>query len=380
MIGDFCRWNNRLVFGCDDAAKSEFLNRRKAKGELPGPGQSQSNLWFATPSLLDELGPAIGRGAVWINEAVKAGEWSDPFLFAGFERRGAHIATGTIQPVVFEIQVDALGDGQWRKLRDVTVRRYAWLEFSAAEQGDWVRVRTNEDCARQRCSSCAAMRIGARAGRSDLRGIGSILGWASPRRARLGAGDNQHTLNVAAATLDGSTLSAGASYELDGSMRLTRLEDPTTHDRVIEQMAIPQGVIRVDAASAIYVDEAGRRWRLPRGDATFDELSGRGLLRIDREVVTERDLFHCHGTFYELPAENAGGFARIRPISTHNRRITDYGSYRGLLVMTGVCGGESNRHIIRSRTPERLSGWAPWMIFGNWARPWGAAGRGRTRL
>ena len=182
------------------------------------------------------------------------------------------------------------------------------------------------------------------------------LAQASDRQVLAGLvwarGDNQRTLYVAAATLDGSTLGAGASYELDGSMRLTRLEDPTTHDRVIEPMAIPQGVISVDAASAIYIDEAGRRWRLPRGDATFDELSGRGLLRIDREVVTERDLFHCHGTFYELPAENAGGFARIRPISTHNRKITDYCSYRGLLVMTGVCGGESNRHIIRSEDAQ----------------------------
>jgi hypothetical protein len=86
----------------------------------------------------------------------------------------------------------------------------------------------------------------------------------------------------------------------------------------------------------------------------FDDLTGMGLARIAREVVTERDLFNCHGTFYELPAENAGGFAKIRPIATHNRRIMDYCSYRGLLVMTGIDlgassrGGESNRHILRS--------------------------------
>jgi hypothetical protein len=57
VIGDFCRWDDRLVFGCDDAAKSEFLNTRQAKGVLQPPGQSQSNLWFADPQLLDQLGP-----------------------------------------------------------------------------------------------------------------------------------------------------------------------------------------------------------------------------------------------------------------------------------------------------------------------------------
>ncbi|MFM8904992.1 MAG: hypothetical protein ACKOIB_07070, partial [Verrucomicrobiota bacterium] len=36
VIGDFTRWNDRLVFGCDDTAKSEFLNKRPAKGALAG--------------------------------------------------------------------------------------------------------------------------------------------------------------------------------------------------------------------------------------------------------------------------------------------------------------------------------------------------------
>ena len=39
MIGDFTRWNDRLVFSCDDSAK-RFLNKRKAKGNIGGPGQS----------------------------------------------------------------------------------------------------------------------------------------------------------------------------------------------------------------------------------------------------------------------------------------------------------------------------------------------------
>jgi hypothetical protein len=31
VIGDFTRWNNQLVFGCDDSAQKEFLNKRKVK-------------------------------------------------------------------------------------------------------------------------------------------------------------------------------------------------------------------------------------------------------------------------------------------------------------------------------------------------------------
>ncbi|MFN6050209.1 MAG: hypothetical protein ACK47R_05215, partial [Planctomycetia bacterium] len=73
------------------------------------------------------------------------------------------------------------------------------------------------------------------------------------------------------------------------------------------------------------------------------------LLRICREVATERDLFSVHGTIYELPAENADGFAKIRPISSHDFRIMDYCSYRGMLVMTGLKpDAKASNHVVKS--------------------------------
>jgi hypothetical protein len=67
VVGDFSRWNDQLVFGCDDSAQKEFLNRRKTKGNIEGPGQSNSNLWFTPLSLPDELGPTTAEGAVWLS-------------------------------------------------------------------------------------------------------------------------------------------------------------------------------------------------------------------------------------------------------------------------------------------------------------------------
>ena len=68
-----------------------------------------------------------------------------------------------------------------------------------------------------------------------------------------------------------------------------------------------------------------------------------------REVCTERDLFNAHGTFYELPAENAGGFGKVRPVCSHNRRIHDYCSYRGMLILSGIAAdAPAGEHIIRS--------------------------------
>lgn len=113
VIGDFTRWQNRIVMGCDDTAKSEFMNTRRAKGKIAGPGQSQSNLWFVEPAQLDRFGPALGRGAVWIRDDVKAGEPSEPFLFGGFAERMLHLAHQSGTAVTFHLEVDRAGNGTW---------------------------------------------------------------------------------------------------------------------------------------------------------------------------------------------------------------------------------------------------------------------------
>ena len=56
--------------------------------------------------------------------------------------------------------------------------------------------------------------------------------------------------------------------------------------------------------------------------------------RVCREVCTERDHFNAGGVYYELPAENAHGFAGLRPVATHNRPICDYASWRGLFALS----------------------------------------------
>jgi hypothetical protein len=253
--------------------------------------------------------------------------------------------------VTFEFAVDADGRGTWTTLRSVTVPAtgYVWVEFPPAEQGEWIRVRADRDCdqvsAVFQYSDPDPRTDGADAIFDGLARVGDTESVAGLVRCR---GDNKRTLQMAALSVAGRTAQDAGYYELDTAMQLIRVDDAETHAWLKQNAAIPQGILSVDAASAIYVDDSGRRWRLPKGDMAFDELTGIGLLRMDREVVTERDLFQCHGTFYELPAENAGGFAKIRPIATHNRRIVDYCSYRGLLVLTGICGGEDNAHIIRS--------------------------------
>lgn len=351
VIGDFCRWNDRLVFGCDDTAKSEFLNKRKVKGGIEGPGQSQSNLWFTDFAMPDKLGPTEASGAVWVKESVKSGVVSDPMLFTGWNHRAGHFVNGGPAEVTLALEVDMRGTGEWTKLREIRIGKgqAQWVEFSKEETGEWVRVKALSDGTEvtalftfrnddPRGTTPDAIFAGL-SSIADAKQLGGVV------RAR---GDNKRTLAVAAYDVEGTIAADVDYYEMGGTLKLNRVDDGAAHDYVKTRAAIPKQVITEDEASVIVDDDRGRRWRLPKTDAAYSTPTGAGLLRVSREVATERDLFQSHGTFYELPAENADGFAKMRPISTHGLRIMDYASYRGLLILTGLKPGAEGAHIIRS--------------------------------
>jgi len=314
VIGDFCRWGDRLVFGCDDSAKSEFLNKRAVKGGIDSIGQSQSNVWFTTPDQPGKLGPAHASGAVWLHDAVKAGEKSDPFLIAGWQHRSLWLIDHTSGD---SKRIEITSDDEWLT---VTAEQDS-ADFSA------ILTLTNDD---------------PRSTTPDpiFEGIARI-GDAHPQtgvfRPR---GENKRTLSFA---------TDAGYYELDADLQLRRVEDPAAHAWVKNKVAIPRDVITLDEASVLIVDDRGRRWRLPRASRAYDAATRAGELRICREVATERDMLNVAGTFFELPAENADGFAKIRPVCSHDLRVTDFGGYRGLFLISGIRpDAPASDHLLRS--------------------------------
>lgn len=342
VIGDFCRWGDKVVLGCDDTAKNEFLNTRKAKGHIAAP-QSQSNLWFVSPETLDQLGPAIGRGCVWKNESVSANTPSDPFLFSGFNLCGLHLKCDNPAPVSVTLEIDKKGTGDWQKIQTTTFTGYQFLDFPNVE-ATWIRLTSSQDLT----NATAAFINRDHDRRNDKND--PLFGALATSSQNYTAGivrardKGTHTLGFAAFDSSGADL---GYYELNPRLELKRKNDPDTHSFTKKKAAIPTGPLSADDASIIYTDDAGNRWRLPRG--SFD-LHPLGNHRIAREVATERDLFNASGTFYELPSRNAGGFSKVRPIATHNSLVHDFCSYHGLLVLSGLSTANSanNPHVIQS--------------------------------
>lgn len=373
VIGDFEFWNDRVVFGCDDSAKSEFLNKTTFKNAIQGPGRSNSNLWFVAPSRLEEFGPALGRGAVWLKDEIRANEPSDPYLFAGYDYRWFAFAFDgcetpqDVEEVELVFEVDRDGSGKW----EVADTRRVSLESDGKgflcgaldnlPACEWLRVRCgNANLTNATCFFYYRNREDRRkVDDSIFSGVARASDASSFLGARFWTRADNDRLAVVSQIVESGAVKDERYYELSADGELERVEcrfeggEPGTISRVkgmVDATPISEDVCTIDDMSVL-IHYRGARYRLPIGSAEISRVETPLVCRLDREVATERDLFHCGGTFYELPAENAGGLPKIRPIATDGRLITDYASYRGLLVLSGVKSraqsGESC-HIVRS--------------------------------
>ena len=352
VIGDFTRWDDRLVFGCDDSAQKEFLNKRKAKGNIEGPGQSNSNLWFTPVSIPDQLGPTTAAGAVWTGEMVNADEYSEPFLFAGWPHRSSWVKNEGEVVVNITYEVDKKGNNEWSNLKSIELAagESVNVDFSPLETGEWIRVKPDKSTTLTLTFSYKDNDSRDTTPDAIFKGLADVRVDSSLGGLLYGLGENRRTLGLLANTTTGANTTETGYYEMGEELKLEMKENVVTADFIRDRFAIPQQVVEIEEGSVLVIDDKNRRWRLPLGEDTYSSLTNKGLLRICREVATERDLFSCHGTFYELPAENADGYAKIRPVATHHYRINDYASYRGMLVLTGIVPeeGKRNPHVIVS--------------------------------
>lgn len=345
VIGDFCQWQGQVVFGCDDSAKSEFLNKRGFKDHEGAPLQSHSNLWFVDSKQLDQLGPVIGRGSVWLRTDVDAAEVSDPYLFSGYTQRTLHITHTSDSPRDFLLETDASGTGTWTKLREVNVPPQTGLSliFAPEDKATWIRLTS-----RAKSSGVTANFQYANPDMRSEQNAALFDGIATSKTANALGG----TLRSLSADQLGLLMPDGALHVIDRHLNFSTSTNAANIKSV--NACQPKRVegITQDAASIIMTED-GKTYRLPRSPLYAGE---QNPVRIAREVVTERDLLNLAGTFYELPARNALGIAKIRPVATHDLHIQDFCSAFGLMFLTGIDADKAgtNSHILRSPDGKAL--------------------------
>jgi hypothetical protein len=346
VVGDFSSWLHYVVLGTDDAAKNEFLNTRKVKGKVAGPAESQSNLCFIFKNKLYELGPALGRGGPWFKDEVAANTPSDPFLFDNFTQRSLHLHNHSNEAVEITLEVDLAGNQNWYQLMTINVpaNGYQWTNFTAEHKGTWVRLSSNR-------AATLTAHFEYREPDKRTNESSAIFAGLSTTTNRAGgmvrAGKRDQGLQLVA---NGANEPFAGYYELKPNLKFER-GDAASAKKLAAEITWPTKVLSIVDETILYTDDDGQKYRLPIGNPEFlKQPSLLDLQRTSREVVTERDLFQAAGIFYELPARNAGGFAKIRPICTHNYLIQDYCSWRGLMAITGIdiTAAKTNDHILVS--------------------------------
>ncbi|MDT8389114.1 MAG: hypothetical protein RRC34_01225 [Lentisphaeria bacterium] len=324
-IPDFCLWNGHLVIATDEAS---IMGHKHC-------GQPQSNLWIGTFDELKKWGPASGYGGPWVKDNVKGGAPSDPFLIAGFDRRVLHLSASP--QATFTIEIDPEGRDDWQEHGAFEVGDYAVVTLPGSLKAEWIRMTADKDCeATAYFHGTAATypesntRLFAGLAEGSGEGQGGLLYPAQKsRNLQLIAPDGQPCHDVTR----------------DFQFR------PTKRDAGLEKMLAVEPEFEIDAASVI-VRSRDNRFRLPKGDAAYDQPFAFGWPRAAREVESERNLANIHGSFYEIPRSGFKAlpdWERMRPVASHSKQIHDFCTWQGLLVLTGVAPkAEEDGHVFRS--------------------------------
>jgi hypothetical protein len=140
MFVDFCSWRGMLVMAGDGASP--------LGGKNPLVAEPQSGLWFGKTDDLWDFGKPQGWGGPWYRHEVKAGLPSDAYLMTGFDKKCLHLSHDLEKAMMFSLEVDFHGDGDFKKLEEIEVAggMCTSKNFEPGFSAHWVRLIPHESC------------------------------------------------------------------------------------------------------------------------------------------------------------------------------------------------------------------------------------------
>lgn len=235
------------------------------------------------------------------------------------------------QSVLFSVQIDAAGNGEWTDFGSFKVRQNqaSSTVLPADLNAVWMRFKVDQACVATAFlhQTSPYPNSDRNAAHEDLfNGIADVQDSAVMSGLVYPAKRNRNLRLLA---------SNGSSFEFSKANFSFTADQP---DERLAKLLEVEPEFHVDDASVV-VESQGKRFRLPKGDSLYDKPFDSGWPRAVREVESERHLANIHGTFYELPLVTNGAppaWHLIRPVSSHRKQISDFCSWNGLLVLSGV--------------------------------------------
>ncbi|WP_316812031.1 hypothetical protein [Pedobacter heparinus] len=307
-IPDFCNWNNQLVIATDETTVLQN----------PLAGRSQSNLWFGQFADLKTWGAPTGWGGPWENDDVKANVSSDAFLINGFDQKVLHLKAD--KSVSLTLQIDRKGNNNWKDYKTIKLgaNAYQYFIFPADFKATWIRFKTNADC-----KATAFIHF---SGKPQVRQETLFKALASITDKDVIQANIIRPANFNK-NLQVLNTNSNKYSEIDEHLIVATNTADSTNQML--RLGMFKKGYSIDDASIIVKDKTGT-FRLPKGSAEYENMAYRDR----REIESERFMLNISGTFYEVGRES--GFIALRPITTHNKKIVDFCTWRGLLVLSGT--------------------------------------------
>lgn len=323
MTTEWQRTDMKLSWLGTGEYKDAIYSREFSAGKISIPANTTEHTpgSFGMPHLAFVQG--VNRGSVKVTSMGKA-----TLTVPASESK--NLATDQL-PVVFTLEVDRHGDGQWTMLKQLTVEPngYAGELLPPDLEAVWLRFKTSRDCVATAYLHQTAGHFadGSNAENRKLFAGLANVGDESVLGARVYAAKKSRDLHV---------ITSDDRY-LDFSKADFDFHTGQTDEELSGLLKVePQ--FSVDRASVV-LRHGEANLRLPKGDTAYDQPFVGGWPRVTREVESERHLANIHGTFYEVPLVINGmppAYNLMRPVCSHSKQITDYCSWNGLLVLAGV--------------------------------------------
>ncbi len=136
QIADFASWNGLFVMTGVSASATEDGHVFRKEDEA---------LWFGGIDDIWKLGKPVGVGGPWKDSAVKAGQYSDPYLMTGYDRKRVTIKADRAVEITLEVNFDHHGYYRFRSWKLAANDEVAF-EFPAGFSAHWVRMVSDRDC------------------------------------------------------------------------------------------------------------------------------------------------------------------------------------------------------------------------------------------
>jgi hypothetical protein len=309
--------------------------------------------------------------------------------------------------ISISLQLDTNGDNIWKDLKTINLEAKAYRNyiFDKNLKGEWVRLVANKSAKLTAAFHFTDSNLKKPSeGRKLFDAIADIDFKENVSHSKLYSNKNNYNLSVYSGEIEDGVFITEKGYEFtkydfsfinglkdSSSVKVLKekniFEEVDFHNKKIEDVSkIKKDYNHIweeDEASVI-LNAKTYRLRLPKGHSNYSNKFPAKTTRITREVESEREIANICGTFYELPLVAVGKeplYKMMRPIATHNKQITEFNTWNGLFVMSGVrLDAPSSNHIYKSDDSKVALWFGGIDDIWNFGKPLGEGGPWKNTL